>query len=374
MYSRELASAKQVEPVNQALGTVIFSGVYHKGACPLPYKDVNSLTGIDSDSRMSPRDVNSPGNRFWLEGGAPQDVNSLTGIDSGSRRSPQISNRDAWRAGCGGTLLLLAVFGVDVNQLQINNNNKENRNRDICFLIVSVSYFAPVTLTTYATALRRHDVSKNKGFKLYRSDDCKAGEYEPVLTQRALTDIKFIGLVMMTVHVVCIHVYACMMLRGIRRYLRNTPRTRRALNSPPAGAAAFAYPPYKTRHRLLHHDRRVRLGGSSARGPGNKAIYGQWTPPEPTAPASAQRGFKTTSGISSLTCPPRGGASAPAALASKVSSCRGEAAGSGVAAGSHFESVTLGNVTMSHRERGPPNALRLSHSTMIGLPRAALEN
>ncbi|GBP95404.1 hypothetical protein EVAR_69933_1 [Eumeta japonica] len=36
--------------------------------------------------------------------------------------------------------------------------------------------------------------------------------------------------------------------------------------------------------------------------------------------------------------------------------------------------VTLGNVTMSHRTRGgPPNALRLSHSTMIGLPRA-LEN
>ncbi|GBP19746.1 hypothetical protein EVAR_8906_1 [Eumeta japonica] len=40
-----------------------------------------------------------------------------------------------------------------------------------------------------------------------------------------------------------------------------------------------------------------------------------------------------------------------------------------------LKSVTLGNVTMSHRtERGPPNALRLSHSTMIGLPRAALEN
>ncbi|GBP30831.1 Nuclear pore complex protein Nup85 [Eumeta japonica] len=34
----ELASARQVEPVNQALGTVIFSGVYHKGACPLPCK------------------------------------------------------------------------------------------------------------------------------------------------------------------------------------------------------------------------------------------------------------------------------------------------------------------------------------------------
>ncbi|GBP32628.1 hypothetical protein EVAR_25989_1 [Eumeta japonica] len=36
--------------------------------------------------------------------------------------------------------------------------------------------------------------------------------------------------------------------------------------------------------------------------------------------------------------------------------------------------VTLGNVTMSHRTREAPNALRLSHSTMIGLPRAALEN
>ncbi|GBP03840.1 hypothetical protein EVAR_45460_1 [Eumeta japonica] len=39
-----------------------------------------------------------------------------------------------------------------------------------------------------------------------------------------------------------------------------------------------------------------------------------------------------------------------------------------------MKSVTLGNVTMSHRTRErPPNALRLSHSTMIGL-RAALEN
>ncbi|GBP76287.1 hypothetical protein EVAR_28915_1 [Eumeta japonica] len=36
-----------------------------------------------------------------------------------------------------------------------------------------------------------------------------------------------------------------------------------------------------------------------------------------------------------------------------------------------LKSVTLGNVTMSHRTRErPPNALRLSHSTMIGLPRA----
>ncbi|GBP40605.1 hypothetical protein EVAR_41685_1 [Eumeta japonica] len=41
-----------------------------------------------------------------------------------------------------------------------------------------------------------------------------------------------------------------------------------------------------------------------------------------------------------------------------------------VAAGSHFESVTLGNVTMSHRTREPAECLRLSHSTMIGLPRA----
>ncbi|GBP43910.1 hypothetical protein EVAR_41766_1 [Eumeta japonica] len=63
MYSRQLASARQVEPVNQALGTVIFSGVYHKGTCPLPCK-------------------------ILARGGAPQDVNSLTGIDSGSRRSP----------------------------------------------------------------------------------------------------------------------------------------------------------------------------------------------------------------------------------------------------------------------------------------------
>ncbi|GBP42416.1 hypothetical protein EVAR_30049_1 [Eumeta japonica] len=33
-----------------------------------------------------------------------------------------------------------------------------------------------------------------------------------------------------------------------------------------------------------------------------------------------------------------------------------------------LKSVTLGNVTMSHR-RERANALRLSHSTMIGLPR-----
>ncbi|GBP28029.1 hypothetical protein EVAR_83660_1 [Eumeta japonica] len=39
-----------------------------------------------------------------------------------------------------------------------------------------------------------------------------------------------------------------------------------------------------------------------------------------------------------------------------------------------LKSVTLGNVTMSHRTREAANALRLSHSTMIGLPRAALEN
>ncbi|GBP49791.1 hypothetical protein EVAR_81411_1 [Eumeta japonica] len=68
MYSKELASARQVEPVNQALGTVIFSGVYHKGACPLPCKDVNSLTGIDSGSRRSPTGCKlTHRNRFWLE-------------------------------------------------------------------------------------------------------------------------------------------------------------------------------------------------------------------------------------------------------------------------------------------------------------------
>ncbi|GBO99534.1 hypothetical protein EVAR_73405_1, partial [Eumeta japonica] len=45
-----------------------------------------------------------------------------------------------------------------------------------------------------------------------------------------------------------------------------------------------------------------------------------------------------------------------------------------VAAGSHFESVTLGNVTMSHRTRERPAEClaSLSHSTMIGL--RALEN
>ncbi|GBP00291.1 hypothetical protein EVAR_890_1 [Eumeta japonica] len=38
--------------------------------------------------------------------------------------------------------------------------------------------------------------------------------------------------------------------------------------------------------------------------------------------------------------------------------------------------VTLGNVTMSHRTRERPAEClaSLSHSTMIGLPRAALEN
>ncbi|GBP46079.1 Tetraspanin-13 [Eumeta japonica] len=36
---------------------------------------------------------------------------------------------------------------------------------------------------------------------------------------------------------------------------------------------------------------------------------------------------------------------------------------------SHFEK-TLDNVTMSHRTREAANALSLSHSTMIGLPRA----
>ncbi|GBP39947.1 hypothetical protein EVAR_39175_1 [Eumeta japonica] len=40
-----------------------------------------------------------------------------------------------------------------------------------------------------------------------------------------------------------------------------------------------------------------------------------------------------------------------------------------------MKSVTLGNVTMSHRTRErPAECPSLSHSTMIGLPRAALEN
>ncbi|GBP39409.1 hypothetical protein EVAR_95861_1 [Eumeta japonica] len=41
-----------------------------------------------------------------------------------------------------------------------------------------------------------------------------------------------------------------------------------------------------------------------------------------------------------------------------------------------MKSVTLGNVTMSHRTRERPAEClaSLSHSTMIGLPRAALEN
>ncbi|GBP44187.1 hypothetical protein EVAR_31631_1 [Eumeta japonica] len=38
------------------------------------------------------------------------------------------------------------------------------------------------------------------------------------------------------------------------------------------------------------------------------------------------------------------------------------------------KSVTLGNVTMSHRTERPAECPCLSHSTMIGLPRAALEN
>ncbi|GBP61984.1 Oxysterol-binding protein-related protein 9 [Eumeta japonica] len=76
MYSRELASARQVEPVNQALGTVIFSGVYHKGACPLPCKDEPTgckLTHrIDSGSRSPMGCKLTHRNRFWLER-APQD-------------------------------------------------------------------------------------------------------------------------------------------------------------------------------------------------------------------------------------------------------------------------------------------------------------
>ncbi|GBP56821.1 hypothetical protein EVAR_41457_1 [Eumeta japonica] len=39
-----------------------------------------------------------------------------------------------------------------------------------------------------------------------------------------------------------------------------------------------------------------------------------------------------------------------------------------------MKNVTLGNVTMSHRTREASRMPCLSHSTMIGLPRAALEN
>ncbi|GBP20360.1 hypothetical protein EVAR_10625_1 [Eumeta japonica] len=39
-----------------------------------------------------------------------------------------------------------------------------------------------------------------------------------------------------------------------------------------------------------------------------------------------------------------------------------------------YENVTLGNNDESPNERGPPGLASLSHSTMIGLPRAALEN
>ncbi|GBP22757.1 hypothetical protein EVAR_13547_1 [Eumeta japonica] len=70
MYSRELASARQVEPVNQALGTVIFQSV-PQGTC---YLARMSPTGckltpeIDSDSRMSPTVCKlTHRNRFWLE-------------------------------------------------------------------------------------------------------------------------------------------------------------------------------------------------------------------------------------------------------------------------------------------------------------------
>ncbi|GBP04264.1 hypothetical protein EVAR_73414_1 [Eumeta japonica] len=45
----------------------------------------------------------------------------------------------------------------------------------------------------------------------------------------------------------------------------------------------------------------------------------------------------------------------------------------GLRLGVTLKSVTLGNVTMSHRTR-EARRMRLSHSTMIGLPRAALEN
>ncbi|GBP92687.1 hypothetical protein EVAR_68289_1 [Eumeta japonica] len=41
--------------------------------------------------------------------------------------------------------------------------------------------------------------------------------------------------------------------------------------------------------------------------------------------------------------------------------------GRGLRLGVTLKSVTLGNVTMSHRTREPAECLRLSHSTMIGL-------
>ncbi|GBP95688.1 hypothetical protein EVAR_96926_1 [Eumeta japonica] len=44
--------------------------------------------------------------------------------------------------------------------------------------------------------------------------------------------------------------------------------------------------------------------------------------------------------------------------------------GGPVAAGSLMKSVTLGNVTMSHRTREARQCLASLHSTMIGLPRA----
>ncbi|GBP20669.1 hypothetical protein EVAR_16542_1 [Eumeta japonica] len=81
MYSRELASARQVEPVNQALGTVIFSGVYHKGACPLPCK-------IDTGSRMSPTGCKLTHRIDSGSRRSPTGCKLTHRIDSGSKRSP----------------------------------------------------------------------------------------------------------------------------------------------------------------------------------------------------------------------------------------------------------------------------------------------
>ncbi|GBP58942.1 hypothetical protein EVAR_47005_1 [Eumeta japonica] len=61
----------------------------------------------------------------------------------------------------------------------------------------------------------------------------------------------------------------------------------------------------------------------------------------------------------------------PATVAAlNVSKCKSDASGRGCGWESLMKSVTLGNVTMSHRTREPAECLRLSHSTMIGLPRS----
>ncbi|GBP35327.1 hypothetical protein EVAR_20700_1 [Eumeta japonica] len=124
MYSRELASARQVEPVNQALGTVIFRSVPQgnlsatlqgekdkpgleyggttQGSLPAtlqgekinqalntdePHRYVNSPTGIDSGSRRAPQDVNSQKNRFWLRR-SPTGCKLTTGIEPWLEEEP----------------------------------------------------------------------------------------------------------------------------------------------------------------------------------------------------------------------------------------------------------------------------------------------